>query len=97
MSVPEPEAGGNGINGVGNGDQDAPDSRSTDCAEGSQILRYESGQQYRLHRDGFDPAKPDSQRYLARGGQRVGTLVICLQVVGVKTVATCWQRERAFA
>lgn len=116
----------------------------TDRAEGLQILRYEPGQQYRPHHDWFDPAKPGSQRHLARGGQRVGTLVICLQAAevggatcfpkvklslspplggavffnnttvlgdpdpltlhagapvqaGVKIVATCWQRERAFA
>lgn len=114
-----------------------------DHAEGLQILRYEPGQQYRPHHDWFDPAKPGSQRHLARGGQRVGTLVICLQPAdvggatcfpkarlalspplggavffnntdvlgtpdpltlhagapveaGVKIVATCWQRERAF-
>jgi len=114
-----------------------------DRAEGLQILRYEPGQQYRPHHDWFDPAKPGSQRHLARGGQRVGTLVICLQAAkaggatcfpkanlalspplggavffnntdvlgdpdpltlhagapveaGVKIVATCWQRERAF-
>lgn len=97
MSVPEPEPGGNGNNGVGNGGQDAPGGWSTDRAEGLQILRYGSGQRYRLRRDGFDPAQPGSQRHLARGGQRVGTLVICLQVAGVKTVATCCQRERAFA
>lgn len=114
-----------------------------DRAEGLQILRYEAGQRYRPHHDWFDPAKPGSQRHLARGGQRVGTLVICLQAAevggatcfpkaklalspppggavffnntdvlgepdplslhagaavegGVKMVATCWQRERAF-
>lgn len=114
-----------------------------DRAEGLQILRYEPGQQYRPHHDWFDPAKPGSARHLARGGQRVGTLVICLQAAdvggatcfpkaklamspslggavffnntdvlgdpdpltlhagapveaGVKMVATCWQRERAF-
>lgn len=114
-----------------------------DRAEGLQILRYERGQQYRPHHDWFDPARPGSQRHLARGGQRVGTWVICLQQAevggatwfpkarlalspplggavffnntdllgapdpmtlhagapveaGVKVVATCWQRERAF-
>jgi prolyl 4-hydroxylase len=46
--------------------------------EGLQILRYAPGTEYRPHYDYFDPALPGSAPLLARGGQRVATLVIYL-------------------
>lgn len=46
--------------------------------EGLQILRYGVGGEYRPHYDYFDPALPGSQRHLARGGQRVATLIMYL-------------------
>jgi prolyl 4-hydroxylase len=49
-----------------------------DHGEGLQILRYRPGAEYRPHHDYFDPAHPGIARILARGGQRVATLVIYL-------------------
>jgi prolyl 4-hydroxylase len=46
--------------------------------EGLQILRYRPGAEYRPHHDYFDPQQPGTARILARGGQRVGTLVMYL-------------------
>jgi prolyl 4-hydroxylase len=46
--------------------------------EGLQVLRYRAGAEYRPHHDYFDPAHPGSAPILARGGQRVATLVIYL-------------------
>jgi prolyl 4-hydroxylase len=46
--------------------------------EGLQILRYRPGAEYRPHHDYFDPKHPGSARILARGGQRVATLVMYL-------------------
>ena len=46
--------------------------------EGLQVLRYAVGGEYRAHFDYFDPTKPGSAPHLARGGQRVGTLVMYL-------------------
>jgi prolyl 4-hydroxylase len=46
--------------------------------EGLQILRYAPGAQYRPHHDYFDPAEPGNAVPLARGGQRVATLVMYL-------------------
>jgi prolyl 4-hydroxylase len=46
--------------------------------EGLQILRYRPGAQYEAHYDYFDPSHAGSKPVLARGGQRVGTLVIYL-------------------
>ena len=46
--------------------------------EGLQILHYQPGAQYKPHYDYFDPAQPGTANILARGGQRVGTLVIYL-------------------
>jgi prolyl 4-hydroxylase len=46
--------------------------------EGLQILRYAVGAQYRPHHDYFDPAHPGMKSILARGGQRVASLVIYL-------------------
>jgi prolyl 4-hydroxylase len=46
--------------------------------EGLQILRYRPGAEYRPHHDYFDPVHPGSPKILARGGQRVATLVMYL-------------------
>lgn len=49
-----------------------------DHGEGLQVLRYGEGAQYKPHYDYFDLAQPDLPAILARGGQRVGTLVMYL-------------------
>ena len=49
-----------------------------DHGEGLQVLRYRPGAEYRPHHDYFDPEQPGTAPVLARGGQRVGTLVIYL-------------------
>lgn len=46
--------------------------------EGIQILRYAVGGEYRPHFDFFAPNSPGSAVHLARGGQRVASLVIYL-------------------
>lgn len=46
--------------------------------EGLQVLRYGPGAEYRPHHDYFDPAKPGTAGILARGGQRVASLVMYL-------------------
>lgn len=46
--------------------------------EGLQVLRYGAGAEYKPHYDYFDPQQPGSQRVLARGGQRVASLVMYL-------------------
>ena len=48
--------------------------------EGLQILRYRPGAQYRPHFDYFDPSQPGTAAVLKRGGQRVATLIMYLQV-----------------
>jgi prolyl 4-hydroxylase len=47
--------------------------------EGMQVLRYRSGAQYKPHCDYFDPDEPATPALLARGGQRVATLIMYLQ------------------
>ena len=49
--------------------------------EGLQILRYGIGGEYKPHFDFFPPGDPGSQRHIAKGGQRVSTLVIYLNDV----------------
>ena len=49
--------------------------------EGLQILNYKVGAEYRPHFDYFPPNDPGSAVHLARGGQRVSTLVIYLNDV----------------
>jgi prolyl 4-hydroxylase len=49
-----------------------------DRGEGLQVLRYRPGAEYRPHHDYFDPAQPGTASVLARGGQRVGTLLMYL-------------------
>lgn len=51
-----------------------------DKAEGLQVLRYAPGQQYKPHFDWFDREKSGSAQHLQRGGQRVATTVLYLQV-----------------
>jgi len=46
--------------------------------ENLQVLRYRPGAEYQPHYDYFDPAAPGTDSILARGGQRVATLVIYL-------------------
>ena len=49
-----------------------------DHGEGLQVLRYRSGAEYKPHHDYFDPAQPGAASILARGGQRVATLIMYL-------------------
>lgn len=46
--------------------------------EGLQVLRYGVGAEYKPHHDYFDPSQAGTPAMLARGGQRVGTLVMYL-------------------
>ncbi len=46
--------------------------------EGLQVLRYRKGAQYLPHHDYFDPLQAGTPALLARGGQRVATLIIYL-------------------
>jgi len=46
--------------------------------EALQILRYAVGQQYKPHYDYVDPTQPGALPFLARGGQRVASLVMYL-------------------
>ena len=46
--------------------------------EGLQILHYLPGAEYQPHHDYFDPAKAGTASIVARGGQRVGSLVMYL-------------------
>ena len=47
-------------------------------AEPMQVLNYRPGAQYRPHQDYFDPANAAIDQLLARGGQRVGTVLLYL-------------------
>ena len=47
--------------------------------EGLQVLRYSAGGQYLPHYDYFDPREAGTPKLLARGGQRVATLIMYLQ------------------
>lgn len=49
--------------------------------EGLQLLRYDSGNEYRPHYDWFNPALPGPRRHLERGGQRVATIIMYLSDV----------------
>ena len=46
--------------------------------EGLQVLHYRPGAEYKPHFDYFDPKAPGTASILARGGQRVGTLLMYL-------------------
>lgn len=49
-----------------------------DHGEGLQVLRYGPGAEYKPHYDYFDPSDPGAPLILARGGQRVASLVMYL-------------------
>lgn len=49
-----------------------------DHGEALQVLRYAVGQEYRPHYDYVDPRHPGAAPFLARGGQRVASLVMYL-------------------
>ena len=49
-----------------------------DKGEGLQVLCYRPGAQYLPHFDYFDPAQPGTPAVLARGGQRLATLIMYL-------------------
>lgn len=59
-----------------------------DHGEGLQVLRYRPGAEYQPHYDYFDPGHASTPGIIARGGQRVGTLVVYLNtpVAGGATV-----------
>jgi len=46
--------------------------------EGMQVLHYRPGAEYKPHYDYFTPQAPGTAKILARGGQRVGTLILYL-------------------
>ena len=46
--------------------------------EGLQVLRYRTNAEYQPHYDYFDPEQPGTAAVLARGGQRVASLVMYL-------------------
>jgi prolyl 4-hydroxylase len=46
--------------------------------EGLQVLHYQKGHEYKPHYDFFDPHEPGAPSVLARGGQRVATVVMYL-------------------
>ena len=52
-----------------------------DCAEGLQILRYGTGEEYRPHFDWMDPSLPGLRKHLQAGGQRLATFVLYLSKV----------------
>ncbi len=49
-----------------------------DNGEGLQVLHYRPGAEYQPHHDYFDPAKAGTASIVARGGQRVATVVMYL-------------------
>ncbi|NOT67688.1 MAG: 2-oxoglutarate-dependent dioxygenase [Methylophilaceae bacterium] len=49
--------------------------------EGIQILNYKAGAEYKAHFDYFPPGDPGSAAHIAKGGQRVSTLVMYLNDV----------------
>jgi prolyl 4-hydroxylase len=49
-----------------------------DHGEGLQVLRYRPGAEYKPHHDYFDPQEPGTPAILARGGQRVATVILYL-------------------
>jgi prolyl 4-hydroxylase len=51
-----------------------------DRGEGLQVLRYGPGAEYRPHHDYCDPTIPGAPSLLQRGGQRVATLLMYLNV-----------------
>lgn len=49
--------------------------------EGLQILHYKVGGEYKAHFDYFPPEDPGSRTHIAKGGQRVSTMVMYLNDV----------------
>ncbi len=49
--------------------------------EGMQVLRYETGHEYRAHFDWFDPEQSGPAKHLAHGGQRLASIVMYLNDV----------------
>ena len=49
--------------------------------EGLQILNYKIGGEYKPHFDYFPPEQPGSAAHIAKGGQRVSTLIVYLNDV----------------
>jgi prolyl 4-hydroxylase len=49
--------------------------------EGLQILNYQIGGEYKPHFDYFPPELPGSAVHIARGGQRIATLIVYLNTV----------------
>ena len=49
-----------------------------DHGEALQILQYVPGQQYEPHCDWFDPALPGAHALMAKGGQRVASIIMYL-------------------
>lgn len=49
-----------------------------DHGEGLQVLHYGVGGEYKPHYDYFDPQDPGTPAHLARGGNRVGTVIMYL-------------------
>jgi prolyl 4-hydroxylase len=49
--------------------------------EGLQILNYQKGGEYKPHFDYFPPEKTGSKVHIARGGQRIATLILYLNNV----------------
>lgn len=82
-------------------------------SERLQVLHYRSGAEYRPHHDYFDPRHAGTAAALARGGQRVGTLVmylntparggattfpdVALEVAAIKGNAVFFSYDRAHA
>jgi prolyl 4-hydroxylase len=52
-----------------------------DHAEGLQVLRYQTGGEYKPHFDYFPAAEAGSAVHLAQGGQRIASLIIYLNEV----------------
>jgi len=50
--------------------------------ESTQVLNYQPGQEYKPHNDYFNLESPNTPSTLARGGQRIGTLVMYLNDCG---------------
>ena len=88
-------------------------ARLSPLGEGLQVLHYRPGAEYRPHHDYFDPKHGGTAAVLARGGQRVGTLVmylntparggattfpdVALEVAAIKGNAVFFSYDRAHA
>ena len=50
-------------------------------SEGMQVLRYDTGDEYRAHFDWMNPDLPGLRKHMEAGGQRLGTFVLYLSKV----------------